>query len=247
MKHKLIRLVLVTLSWSSPSLRFVNRQIRGLSSLTHRLQMIAEWGASQPEYFDHHIDVNYAWRKRGHTAFIERGVHSLLALSGHGATLDLACGDGYFAKYLYATRSNSVLGVDANKSALVMARLGAPRNVTFQVMNLLSDFPTGQFNNVVWDVAIQHFDPNTTHVILSKIRDSLTSDGILSGSTVIDNFSGKKQLIHHQREFESSDELRGLLKSYFENVHVYTTQSDRARTNAYFYATNSALPAHVIS
>lgn len=245
MKLRIQRIMLRGLRHFSPLIRFTNRQIRALAGATHFAQMAAEWGTSQPEFFDHYIDVYYAWLKKGHTAFLERGMHSMLALRGGGATLDLCCGDGFFAKHLYSTRSETVLGVDYNLKALVHAQRAAPANVRFERVDLRSAFPKGRFQNVVWDVAIQHFDEEDTNRILKLIGNSLASDGILSGSTVLDNLSGTPQLVHHKREFGSPEDLKETLRQHFREVIVYTSLSEGNRRNAYFYACNGALPEHL--
>lgn len=225
-----------------PLTRFLSRSARQISYALHWLQFNIEWGADNPEYFDHQMDVHYQWRKTGNSLPMERGVHSSLALVGEGRTLDLACGDGFFSNYFYALKSKSVLGIDFDKSAIRLAnRNRILANTKFVLGDIRSDIPDGPFDNIVWDAAIEHFTEEEIQKLVARIKQVLVPGGILSGYTVTEAADGHKHLHQHEYEFHDEADLSRFLEPHFTNVHVYSSEFP-TRTNLYFYATDGTLP-----
>ena len=225
---------------------FVTRKIsqasRWLSARAHQLQFLIEWGADNPEYFDHHMDVHYQWAKTGNSLPMERGVHSSFALAGNGRTLDLACGDGFFTNYFYSLKSKEVIGIDFDKSAISLAKSNRIlSNTSFILGDIRTSIPDGPFDNIVWDAAIEHFTESEILGIMERISSVLSGDGILSGYTVTEAEDGGKHLHQHEYEFHDKSDLARFLSPYFKKVHVYETVFPN-RTNLYFYATNGLLP-----
>lgn len=203
---------------------------------------MVEWGSDNPEYFNHHLDVHYLWRKTGNSLPMERGVHSSLALRGNGKTLDLACGDGFFTNYFYALKSKEVVGIDFDKGAIQEAnRNRILSNTRFILGDIRSDIPDGPFDNIVWDAAIEHFTEDEIAKLVSRIKTVLKPDGILSGYTVTEASDGHKHLHQHEYEFHDKADLARFLRPHFKKVHVYETTFPN-RTNLYFYATDGDLP-----
>jgi hypothetical protein len=101
--------------------------------------------------------------------------------------------------------------------------------------------PSGKFQNIVWDAAIEHFTLQETAAILSNIKGRLTHGGILSGYTIVEWASGEKHLCHHEYEFKGKDDLLHILSPYFENVSVFETIYP-GRHNLYFWASDAAIP-----
>src|SRR5436190_21907639 len=131
------------------------------ASGAHRRLMRAQWFlGSNPEFFDHHIDLHYQWPATRNSLWIERGAFGSLALIG-GDVLELACGDGFNAKNFYSLRSKTVTACDFDPKALALARRknSAP-NVSFVLADIRTAMPLGRFDNVVWDAAIEHFTPD---------------------------------------------------------------------------------------
>jgi SAM-dependent methyltransferase len=224
-----------------PISKFMASISRRISYFAHWFQFMVEWGSDNPEYFNHHLDLNYLWRKTGNSLPMERGVHSSIALEG-GDTLDLACGDGFFTNYFYALKSNRVVGVDFDPSAIKLARKNKIRgNVDFILGDIRTDIPDGPFDNVVWDAAIEHFTEVEIADLVAKIKSVLNKDGILSGYTVTEAPGDAKHLHQHEYEFHNKEDLARFLEPHFKNVHVYETVFPN-RTNLYFYATDGRLP-----
>ena len=231
--------------------RFLSRVSRRLSYFFHWFQFNIEWGADNPEYFDHHLDVHYQWPKHGNSLPMERGVHSSLAIREGGRTLDLACGDGFFTNYFYALKSSEVIGVDFDKSAIKLARSNRILpNTSFVLGDIRTDIPDGPFENVVWDAAIEHFTEAEIVSLVGRIKEVLAVGGILSGYTITEAEHGGKHLHQHEYEFHDKEDLKRFLVPHFRNVHVYSSKFPN-RTNLYFYATDGVLPIdseqHVIT
>ena len=223
-------------------LRLFNHAVRRLAAATHYFQYKVE-GALRPsaEWFDHHLDAVWQWPRRGRGGFVERGVLSSLTLSPSSSLLELACGDGFYARHFYAPRTARVLAVDANRSALRHARRfnGAP-NVSYQYCDITRGLPAGRFDAVVWNTAIHHFTREQAQAILVRIAGVLAPEGTLSGHTEIEPGSRYE---YARQSFSDAGDLAQLLNSVFPHVCVRTTP-EPGRLNLYFFAaaTPTALP-----
>lgn len=225
-----------------PLTKFFASVSRKLAYFAHRAQFFVEWGTDNPEYFNHHLDLYYLWKKTGNSLPMERGVHSSIALSGGGATLDLACGDGFYSNYFYALNSRHVIGVDFDPAAIKTAKKNQIlENVEFILGDIREDIPDGPFENIVWDAAIEHFTELEIVNLVARIKQVLTEGGILSGYTITEAPGDAKHLHQHEYEFRDKEDLLRFLSPHFENVHVYETVFPN-RTNLYFYATDGLLP-----
>ena len=108
----------------------------------HKRLMFCQWGLDPtPEFFDHHIDLYFQWEKLRNSLWIERGAFGGLVLKG-GDILELACGDGFNAKYFYSLRSRSVLACDFDPVAISTAtsKNQAP-NVRYVLADIRTDMP----------------------------------------------------------------------------------------------------------
>jgi len=212
------------------------------ASGAHKRLMLVQWGfPPQPEHFDHHIDLYYQWRYSRNSMWIERGAFGSLALQG-GDLLELACGDGFNATNFYSLRSRRVIACDFDAKAIATARRknDAP-NVEFLLADIRANMPTGNFTNVVWDTAIEHFTPVEIDKILADIKTRLTPGGILSGHTIVERTDGRKSLIHHEYEFKNKEDLLRFFTAHFRNVTVFETIYP-SRHNLYFWASDGSLP-----
>jgi hypothetical protein len=78
----------------------------------------------------------------------------------------------------------------------------------------------------------------------SGIKQRLGGAGVLSGYTIIKRATGKSH-VDHEYEFNSKEELAGVLKQFFANVMVLETSSVdqfEERGKRYFYASNGDVP-----
>jgi len=215
---------------------------RSWAADAHRRLMAVQWRLPpQPEHFDHHIDLFWHFLHSRSSLWLERGVFGSLALKG-GDVLELACGDGFNARNFYSQRSRQVVACDFDPLALATARRknSAP-NVSYVLADIRDAMPKGQFENVVWDAAIEHFTPEETDKILRDIRTRLGPGGILSGYTLVERSDGTKSLSHHEYEFRGKEDLARVLKPHFENVMVFETIHPD-RHNLYFWASDGVIP-----
>jgi SAM-dependent methyltransferase len=228
-------------------IRFFNRQIRGFSRFTHKLQFFIEWRVSNPEYFEHQMDLNYQWHETRSAFPMERGVFSSFALKNDmppsGRTLDLCCGDGFYSYYFYSKRSKSVIGIDFDPKAIKFAQknYGAASNIQFIIGDIRTSIPDGPFENIIWDAAIEHFTEIEIKTLMSRIKSVLSQNGVLSGYTIVEPEHGGKHLHQHEYEFHNKEDLARFLSPHFRNLQVFST-SYPDRTNLYFYASDGLLP-----
>lgn len=222
------------------SIKAVNRALRAITSLSHRVQLHLEWTSTlKPEWFDHFID-QYQWRRTQNPLPWERGVFGLLAIKPGASVLELCCGDGFNAHHFYSTRAKTVQSVDWNTQAIAHARrhFHAP-NVTYDVLDIRQPLPTGDFDNVILDAAIGHFSAAEVTDLLKRIRERLTPEGILCGYTnlAVEN----PDYPPHKYEYKSKADLARVLKAHFKNVLVWQTEY-QIRNNLYFFASDGVLP-----
>jgi SAM-dependent methyltransferase len=208
----------------------------------HKRLLLTQWGLPpQPEHFDHQIDLYYVWAETRNSLWLERGVFGSLALQG-GDVLELACGDGFNAKYFYSLRSRRVIACDFDPTAIRTARAKnkAP-NVEYILADIRTQMPAGTFDNIVWDAAIEHFTPEEIEAVLTNVKERLGDHGILSGYTLVESPEGKA-LSHHEYEFEDKQDLLRFLTPHFKHATVFETKFP-TRHNLYFWASNGpALP-----
>lgn len=242
----LLRRVLARTAFAKPALeRALQLESRIASrwvSSAHKRLMTVQWEFQpQPEHFDHHIDLFYQWLASRNSLWLERGVFGSLALQG-GDVLELACGDGFNARNFYSLRSKRVIACDFDPKAIDTARRkNAAPNVEFVLADIRNAIPDGAFENIVWDAAIEHFTPDEIQRILKDIKSRLTSDGILSGYTIVEKSDGTKSLSHHEYEFKSKEDLLRFFTPYFKKATVFETMYP-SRHNLYFWASDSSLP-----
>jgi SAM-dependent methyltransferase len=204
--------------------------------------MAIQWSLPpQPEFFDHQIDLFYWWLASRNSLWLERGVFGSLALQG-GGVLEIACGDGFNARNFYSLRSERVVACDFDPKAIKTAqgKNSAP-NIEFLLVDIRTEMPEGEFENIIWDAAIEHFTPDEIAKILNGIKSRLTDDGILSGYTIVERADCTKSLSHHEYEFKSKEDLLRFFQPHFRNVTVFETEYPE-RHNLYFWASDGVLP-----
>jgi SAM-dependent methyltransferase len=224
----------------------MNRLMRRLVGYGHKLQFEAEWRVDPtPEWYDHLIHQHWLWHLSRNPMTWERGIFSMLPMKNGCRVLDLCCGGGFFAHHFFSSRASSVISVDFDPDAIAHAKTNfhAP-NVDYRVADIRTDMPVGQFDNVVWDAAIEHFTLDESAQLLAAIKNRLGATGILSGYTIVEN-TGGKSLSHHEYEYKSKEELAEILKRFFGNVLVFENVSRdqmEQRHNLYFMASDVELP-----
>jgi SAM-dependent methyltransferase len=173
--------------------------------------------------------------------WLERGVFGSLALKG-GNVLELACGDGFNARNFYSLKSKSVLACDFDASAIATAKAkNSAANVKFVLADIRSSMPRGEFMNIVWDAAIEHFTEQEIDKLLVDIKHRLAEGGLLSGYTIVERQDCIKHIHQHEYEFHDKEDLLRFLSPYFQHVKVFETIYP-TRHNLYFWASDATLP-----
>lgn len=213
-------------------------------SSVHQDLMHLQWSQSpKPNHLDHHIDLFYQWLATRNSMWLERGIFGSLALQG-GDTLELACGDGFNARNFYSLRSRHVIACDFDIEALQTARIknSAP-NVEFIVADIRQSIPAGQYDNIIWDDAIEQFSLPEINAIFLEIKSRLAPSGIFSGHTTVEN-PDVKAPTHYKHEFKSKEELVDVLKAHFKTATVFESifPSRYNPHNLYFWASDDVIP-----
>ncbi len=212
------------------------------AACAHKRLFFAQWSiAPSPEWFDHSIDLYYDWPKSRNPLWLERGIYSCLCLSG-GNTLELSCGDGFNTRNFYSLRSKKIIACDFDPTAIRAAKKknSAP-NVEYVLADIRTQMPKGEFENVIWDAAIEHFTPAEIESIMKNIKSRLKNNGVFSGYTLLEKDDGEKHLHQHEYEFKDKQDLYQFLKPHYKNVRVFETVYPN-RHNLYFWASDGEIP-----
>jgi SAM-dependent methyltransferase len=209
----------------------------------HKRLYLAQWAIPPtPEHFDHHIDLFFFWKSKRASFWVERGVFGALAVKRGGRALELACGDGFNTRNFYSPHVREIVACDFDRSAIRTAnRKNSAPNIRFELADIRTAMPAGEFDTVIWDAAIEHFTPAEIDGILKEIKTRLVPGGILTGYTIIARADGEKSLEQHEYEFHDKEELVRLLKPFFKNVTVFETRHPE-RDNLYFWASDGTVP-----
>ncbi len=220
----------------------VSELSRVFAHFAHKKQMEYEWSiAPQPEWYDHFCDQFYQFRQFQNPLWVERGTFGLLAIKQGARVLELCCGDGFNSYHFYSIRANKILAVDFDNEVILHAqKYNQAKNIEFKLNDIRTEFPIGQFDNIVWDGAIEHFTELEIDAIMKNIKDRLTSSGTVSGYTIVEKPDGKS-LSHHEYEFKSKEDLKRFFEPYFKNIKVFETIYP-SRHNLYFFASDEVLP-----
>lgn len=217
--------------------------VRVLSYSLHALKFRHDWGLPPtPEWHDHFLDQEYQFRKDRVSFWLERWIYSTLALKQDSEILELCCGDGYGAYHFYSTFARRLVAADFELPAIEHAsRYNAAENIEYRHCDIRAVMPTGPFDNVIWDGAIEHFTEAEIAGVLRSAKAQMKPNAILSGYTVVEKGDGEKHLHQHEREFRDKADLASLLTPHFKNVRVFETIHP-LRHNLYFWCSDGAVP-----
>jgi SAM-dependent methyltransferase len=190
-----------------------------------------------PEWFDHRANL-YRFSSERVPYWVERGVYARELMSQGCQVLDLCCGDGFYAFHFYAETASHVDALDRDEDALAHARRWHSHpNIAYHKADLVTDeLPSGEYDVVVWDAAIEHFTLEDQRAVLRKIKAALAPDGVLAGYTLIS--AGSPGHPKHEHEFGNPAELHELLREEFPHVATLETVYP-SRHNIYFRAAST--------
>lgn len=217
--------------------------MREKAARAHREQFNFDWGvAPPPEWHDHYCDLAFQWHETRIPFWVERGIFNLLVMEAGCKVLELCCGDGFNACHFYSIRASKVVSVDFDSAAIHHAlRYNHAPNVQFTEADIRTQMPEGLFSNIIWDGSIEHFTPEEIDAVVATTKSRIAPGGVLSGYTLKELETGTKQLVHHEYEFKSKEDLKRFFVPHFKNVLVFETKYP-SRHNFYFFASDDALP-----
>lgn len=223
-------------------LKGLNLLVRKLSAFTHFLQFVAQWGfAPRPEWFDHYLDQHWQFSAKNNGLWVERGVFSRLVMKPDAAVLEICCGDGFNTRHFYSSKAKSIVALDFDKDAIPHAkRYNQTPNINYVLQDIREGLPSGPFDNIIWDAAIEHFTEEEIHQIMRQIVERLGNDGVLSGYTLTEALDGRKSNALHEYEFKDKEDLRRFFTPHFKFVRVWETIYP-TRHNLYFAASQAPI------
>jgi 2-polyprenyl-3-methyl-5-hydroxy-6-metoxy-1,4-benzoquinol methylase len=201
----------------------------------------AEW---LPHYFDHRITaVEIACGGDITAVTWLRAFHTLEVLHDDAVVLDIGCGDGFFDRRFFVDQRAAIDAVDIEHSAIDHAvRVHPHERISYRRLDATVErFPREQYDVIVFDGAIGHFDPATTASVLDKVAGALAPDGVFTGSESLG-----REGTDHLRFFETLDDLSELLLEHFSVVAVresaYRTSTGLERREAYWRCAHTRVP-----
>lgn len=168
-----------------------------------------------------------------------RGFFACQVIRDGDKLLDIGCGDGFFTKRFFSAKCSHVDGIDIEPSAIHCAeRENGAENIRYHLLDAVgSDFPRRKYDVVVWDGAIGHFPPDALEIMLQKILDAVSPDGIFVGSESLGDEGAD-----HLTRFYALDDFGKLFSRYFKYVEVssqdYRLAGDFLRHEAYWRCAN---------
>lgn len=199
------------------------------------------WTDDPPHYFDHRIgafDLCFGSARSGPYPWFRAFCAAEVIREGD-VLLDIGCGDGFFTARFFASRCQTLDGLDVDPDAIASAcRENAASNVRYHLADAVSQpFPQKRYDVIVWDGALGHFPPEATQTMLVKIERALAPNGIFCGSESL-GFEG----IDHEQFFPDLESLHRLLSPHFPHVWLREVEyrtGGRFRREAFWRAGTS--------
>jgi SAM-dependent methyltransferase len=194
--------------------------LRSLGSYyAHKYRRDWQLGEEEPHFFSQRIGFfEFAFGQGGHGAYsFFRGFFASEVLRYNDRLLDIGCGDGFFTKRFFGERCAHIDALDIEPSAIAAAKIdnSAP-NITYHLLDAVNQrFPQEKYDVIVWDGALGHFAPNTTNLMLEKIKTALKPEGIFVGSESLG-----KEGSDHLQFFDSLDDLYTLFSPHFGHIEL---------------------------
>ncbi len=216
-------------------LDFLIKWIEFLLYYLSKLLLFKEWnlnGTAIPPFFKHKINYNF-WRfNPNEWTFILRGVYARENMFLNCKVLDLCCGDGSYSFLFFADISAKIDAIDFDKKAIKYAKNNYSHpKISFLNSNIITEeFPSNDYDIVVWNAGICYFELNVVHEIIKKIIRSTNNEMILCGMLPLANGH-----IDHKTEFFTHDEIKSLFDLYFNVVNIRTVQEGKNLELVNFY------------
>ena len=163
--------------------------------------------------------------------------------------LDLGCGPGNVAKFLYElNRDYTIVGIDLSKEMIKLARQNVPQNsVTFKVRDIRDiEIEETTYDAVIASFCIVHLENSETKNLLTKISKMLRKNGMLyiscmegtkSGfETTSFSDGGNIYLNYYTEEFLTHILEKNQFKILEINRQNYSENDGSITTDMFFFA-----------
>lgn len=190
------------------------------------------WSKNPPSFENQRIfNFNFAFTEKNYGPyFLFRGFYSSELIRNNDRVLDIGCGDGFLTKRFYSKKALVVDAIDFDNVALNCAcKQNFSHNIIYSHKDAVNDdFPNTNYNVVIWDGALGHFDQDSINKILNKISQSLVRDGIFCGSE-----SMGPEGDDHLYIIDKSNDLLLLFKPFFRYIQFKEIQYELEWTNGF--------------
>jgi 2-polyprenyl-3-methyl-5-hydroxy-6-metoxy-1,4-benzoquinol methylase len=159
---------------------------------------------------------------RFHKKLIEPTQLKMLNIKQGDNVLDIACGNGQFARKL-ASLGADVIAVDFAEKFISLAKSNNTQNIDYRVIDAtdpadLNTLPCNAFDAIVCTMALM--DMENIETLISHLPKMLKKNGIFVFSVLHPCFNSGENILNHER-----DELGGEVKSkYFVKIRNYLVE-----------------------
>jgi 2-polyprenyl-3-methyl-5-hydroxy-6-metoxy-1,4-benzoquinol methylase len=189
----------------------------------------------KPHHFDHRIGSFLFATGVSHGYGYYRGYFAAEMIRDGDVLLDVACGDGFFARRFFAPKCKHVDAIDVDRNAIAHAsRFNDAPNIRYALLDAAKEpFPRERYNVIVLDGALGHFPPEGGEHLLTRIRQALPEDGVFVGSEELGTVGHD-----HLQYFETLVDLARIMRGHFELVYLrsidYPLPSGDTRREAFW-------------
>ncbi len=172
-----------------------------------------------------------------HMAFVlSRYKFCAKMLSGKERVLEVGCGDA-FGSPIVAQEVKYLHCVDWEERNVVgnRRRLSCLKNVTFEVADVSTSKPQGEYDAIFNIDVIEHLEPDFEKSFMENMVGSLSSNGVMIVGTP--NESASEHATHrsdHQHiNLKNAKTLKELSERYFHNTFIFSMNDEVVHTGYY--------------
>lgn len=228
MKKIIKRIVFVILKFYELTIgKLLYKSSKKYASFHTNLMHYTDWyfNSKEPSSYKHEINL-YNWiYNPAQVEFVEGGVFGRMLIKKDNKVLDLCCGDGSYSYLFFSDITRQVDAVDYDHGSIKYAIKNYNKsNINYICSDLLKfNFKKEYYDVIIWRSGSAYFTRENRKLLLSKICNSLKSDGKLYiGTPLMDkeNFSAN-QIEVITDEFKFEEEFNNLFKINFKQKTFY--------------------------
>jgi len=215
---------------------------RSIADNVHNLKLLCDFRDPPTTLFmDHFLNQFCLMSALKRTWWVEGPAFCGLAIEPGSRILELGCGTGYYTDIFFSPFAAEIVAIDIDPRAIETARrMHQAKNITYEVMDFRSALPPGPFGAVVWSPTIFAYTPDEVHVLMAKLRETMSDGARLCGWTYVEADHAGPDILWHDMK-----SLAERLNRYFKNVRAFErvhTTIQPPRHALFFYASDGPLP-----